>query len=243
MRRSVYILFVGLLLLGCSKENRWDCFTSLGSIKSEFREVGEFHSIYISDRIDLEYRRSEDYRVEVIFGENILKHIKTDVSDGALTISNDARCNWVRDLSEHPLVRISAPSFDYFENRSTGDITFIDTLETVAFKYEQWESNGVAKLKVKNQETELVMHVGYCEIEIEGITELAQLYSAAVGKLKASKLQSPVTLANNAAIQEMRLFASEYLFAAINSSGDILYDGDPELIETDIVGSGSVSPL
>jgi hypothetical protein len=243
MKKYLIISILGLLFFGCAKDNRWDCFTSYGHKKTEVRQLSEFSAIFLSDRIDMEYYQADDYRVEVVFGDNVIKHINTEVKDGELRISNDATCNWVRDLSKHPLVKVFAPSFTYIENRSAGDITFRDTLEAVDFKYEQWESNGVASLLVENETTEIVMHVGFCEVEARGISEQVGLYSAAVGELDASNLITPVTLANNSSIQPMRLYASDYLYAEINARGDIRYAGEPQAIETAGAGTGNLTPL
>lgn len=241
--RSAWIISVFMLCVACGKDNRWDCVKSYGDEITESRALGEFDSVFLETNIDVEYRHATDYRLEVVFGENIIDHIKTKVENGALKISNEATCNWVRDLGKRPLIRIYAPTLVYMENRSSGDITFRDTLRSSEFLYEQWESNGVASLLVKNELTAIVMHVGFCDVSVAGITALAELYSASTGKLRAKNLISTVTLSNNSSVQDMELYASEYLYAEINLKGDIKYAGEPANIETRLNGSGKVVEL
>lgn len=242
MKNIAYIL-LALLLFGCAKENRWDCFKSYGAEKTEVRELAEFDAIYIDNRIDMIYRFDSTYRAEIRFGENIIQHIKTEVSEGNLTITNNSTCNWVRDLSKRPLVTIYAPEFSYMENRCSGDITFRDTLKTNSFEYDQWESNGIARFLIVSDFTRVSMHVGYCDMEISGRTEVAEFYSASAGRLMARGFLSPVTLSNNSSIQNMELSAIEYLYAEVNGSGSIFYSGDPDVIDSNISGSGTVAPL
>jgi hypothetical protein len=191
----------------------------------------------------MEYYFSPDYRVEVIFGENIIDHVKTEIKNGELRISNDAKCNWVRDLSKHPLIRVYAPSFNRLENRCSGDITFKDTLKSEQFHYDQWECNGVAILLLENALTAISMHVGYCDVFANGTTNQAELYTAAAGRLRASRLISPVTLTNNSSFQNMEVYAEDYLYAEINESGNTKYAGEPEEIDSVISGSGNLQEL
>jgi len=242
MKKGLYIWAV-FLLLGCAKENRWDCFKSSGDEVTENRGLSAFNSIYVEDRIDVIFKVDSVYRAEVKFGENIIHHIETDVSDGSLSISNNATCNWVRDLSKRPEVTIYAPEISQLENRCSGDITFADTLKTESFAYDQWECNGNAKLLIISNFTRITMHVGHCDVSVSGQTESAEFYSAAVGRLRARNFISPVTLSNNSSIQDMELYASGYLYAEINESGSILYSGEPETVDIEINGEGSVEPL
>ncbi len=242
MRQTVVIL-LSLLICGCAKENRWDCFKSYGDEVTETRSISAFDAVFIDQRVDFEYRYSDNYLVEVIFGENIIEHIKTKVEEGSLQITNDATCNWVRDLSKKPLVRVYAPRFSYMENRASGDIEFVDTLVTETFTYEQWESNGVTTLKLNNNLSQIIMHVGFTDVTVIGETDRAELYSAATGRLNARDLISPITLTNNSSIQDIQLFASEYLYGEINERGSIFYAGDPPEIDANVSGSGVLEPL
>ncbi|MCZ4409315.1 DUF2807 domain-containing protein [Cryomorphaceae bacterium 1068] len=241
--RKVVIISLLLITASCGKENRWDCFKSYGDKTTETRTLGEFDSVFLESNIDVEYHYSTDYLIEVVFGDNIIEHIKTDVEDGELKISNETTCNWVRDLSKRPLAKIYAPTLAYMENRCSGDITFVDTLYSDEFIYEQWESNGVANFLVENDLTIVKMHVGYCDVTISGNTGQAEFYSASVGRLRARNLISPITLSNNTSIQDMELYAADYLYAEINLNGDIRYAGEPEEIDENISGSGMLSPL
>lgn len=239
MRATAYIL-IFILASSCAKENRWDCFTSYGDRVAERREVGNFESVFLESNIDVEYYYSDHYQVEVIFGDNIIKHIKTENDGGNLKISNETTCNWVRDFDKRPLVKLYAPTLSYMENRCSGDISFKDTLRSTNFTYEQWECNGVANLLVNNELTVVTMHVGFCDVNIEGTTAQAELYSAANGRMRARHLISPVTLSNNTSVQDMELFASDYLYAEINQRGNIKYAGNPAIIESKLNGSGEL---
>lgn len=242
MKRSLYIAIAILILSGCNKEEGWDCLKSYGDEITERRNLGKFDKVFVSDKINLDYRFSDSCYVEVSFGENIVHHIQTQVEGSSIYISNEATCNWVRSLKKIPLVTIYAPTLHYLYNTSSATLTMRDTLVSNDFLYEQRGSNGSAFLLVNTDSTTVLAHTGYTDIKVSGRTEFASLYNASVGKFDASLLNSNITLVNNSSLQDLPCVAEIYLFGEINLSGNILYSGHPELIDTNIYGSGRVMP-
>ncbi len=236
----IFVL-IALLFSACAEENRWDCFTGMGDIQSEVRILPPFESIYTQDRIDLEYRFDSAYFIEITFGENLLEHIQTEVIDGQLRLENTAKCNWVRDLSIKPSVVLYAPHFSHIENRGTGHIDFLDTLNVASFTYEEYEANGAVNLLLNCAESNILLHTGRCNVQVLGRSETSNLYSSGVGQMNASGLLSATALVNNSSPQPMRVHSNGYLFAFIGRQGSICYTGSPDLIEVEREGSGALS--
>lgn len=226
------------LLTACEKENRSDCFTSAGEDATEVRQLPAFDAVYTEDRVNLEFRNHTEYKAEVTFGENIVKHIRTEVVNGELRIGNNARCNWVRDLGEKPSAVIYAPGFSKFENRGSGDILFSDTLRTNRFLYEEYEANGKVNMLVAAEEVELLIHTGRTELTISGRAASASLYTAGQGRLNGSGLRAQIALVNNSSFQDMQVNVAEYLYTYIGERGNVCYFGNPGTIDADIEGSG-----
>jgi hypothetical protein len=243
MRKFIGILVIGVLLAACEKDNRWDCVKSLGDEQTEVRPLPPFTAVYIEHKIDLTYRYAEEYRIEVTFGENILPHLETEVRDGALYITNNARCNWVRDLTVKPEMVLYAPSFSYMENRSSGHITFVDTLHSDIFTYEEWNANGQNQLLIHSGRANIYKHTGSTLLVVNGVADTAAVYSASTGKLNTSGLISSYVNCNNSSIQDIVLYSSGYLFAIVYERGNILYTGNPTQIEQVLNGSGMVKPF
>lgn len=243
MKILLYIAIVFTLILsGCNNEDSWDCLKSFGDDVSEIRHPGSFSQIFLTDKVDMEYRQSDSCYVEVFFGENIIHHIETRVDGNSLYIANTATCNWVRTLKKIPLVVVYAPTLSYLENTSSATITMRDTLISNDFLYEQRGSNGNAHLLLKTDSARVYAHTGYTGIYVKGKTQFSGLYNASVGKLDASQLISDITIVNNTSLQDLPCVSNAYLFGEINLSGNILYAGDPESIDTSINGSGRVMP-
>lgn len=242
MRIVGFILFLALCL-GCAKDNQWDCFTSYGDNTTELRTLTPFTGIYTDDKIDIVYRYSPNYVAEVSFGDKVIKHIETSVKSGSLRITNNAKCNWVRDLSKKPKVIVYAPTIELLENYGVGDIVFEDTVRTDHFTYDQWNSNGSVDLLLKVSVARIIINTGVSDIAVIGSADESRLYSASSGKIDASRLISDVTLVNNSSTQDIKVYTGSYLFGKITKSGYIRYAGNPVTIDRDITGTGSIVPL
>lgn len=240
--RHFLTAWVILVVCGCTDHNEWDCLKSMGTETSEIRHTGNFEKVFMSDRINVSYRYSDTCYVEVKFGKNIIDRVKTRADNHILNISNTATCNWVRDLKKVPLVIIYAPSLMYISNASSANLMFEDTLTANDFWYEQYSSNGEVNLLLNNKKTRIYAHTGYSDIQVAGKTHHAGLYNASVGKMDATQLVADTAIVNNTSLQDLKCTATTYLFGEINLSGNILYRGNPTVVETSINGSGSVIP-
>jgi hypothetical protein len=242
MKNTSLILFV-LFCAGCAKENQWDCFTSFGDDTTELRTLTPFTGVYTDDKIDIVYRYSLSYSAEVSFGDKVIKHVETKVDGGSLQITNNAKCNWVRNLSKKPKVVIYAPSFDLLENHGVGNITFEDTLRTEHFTYDQWNSNGSVDLLIDASYARFIVNTGVSAVNVVGSADEIRIYSAGSGKFDSRRLIGGVTLVNNSSNQDIKVFTGSYLFGKITKSGDIKYLGSPSTIDSDITGTGVIVPL
>jgi hypothetical protein len=245
LKRSIHILlliFIGTFHLGCDKSEGWDCFKKAGDTITETRQLGAFVNVYAEGKLNIEYHYAAEPFVEVTFGENLIDDIETKVEGGSLYISNETKCNWTRNMSKTALVAIYAPTLDLFENQISGDIQFLDTLYSDVFQYDQWNANGEVSMIFNANIVKIAAHTGFANITASGDCENARIYSGAICIFNAQDLKSPNVSVNNSSIYDISCYSSGYLYGQVNLSGDIIYSGNPDQIDTDIQGSGTVRP-
>lgn len=245
MKRTLHIallIFIGTFHLGCDKSDGWDCFKKAGSTITETRQTGEFLSVYAEGKLNVKYRYAESCFVQVTFGENIIADIETNVDGDRLYISNETKCNWTRDMSKTAKVTIYAPTLSLFENQISGDIQFADTLYSDLFQYDHWEANGEVSMVINANTVKISAHTGYANILAKGVCENLTLFSGAVCIFDTHDLKSASALVNNTSTYDISCFSNGYLYGSINLSGDIVYSGSPNQIDTNIQGSGEVRP-
>ncbi len=240
--KPIVFIILSLLFLGCDKDSGWNCGRKLGDTIVQERNMGHFHSVRAEGRFNLVFRYADSSQVSVKFGKNVIEEITTEVVDGVLRINDETSCNWVRDLSKIPEVTILTDSLKLFENRLSGDVTFHDTLKSIVFTYDQWDSNGKFHLKVDAIITKCWAQTGYGDLTIEGRTKTAELYSGSSTLYNALGLKSLTTLVNNSSNVDILCHAENYIYGELNAQGNIVYAGDPETVESSRNGSGQILP-
>lgn len=243
MKRLHFIaLLILIVTVSCDRDSGSNCARKLGDETTEIRYPGTFSRIYTADKVNIKYRYADTCFVEVTYGKNIIDQIEISVSLNTLTIANNSTCNFVRDLSIVPEVTVYAPTLENIENHSSGDITTLDTLKSNFFQYEQFKANGEIKLILLTDTAQIYIHTGYSGVTVKGKTYKAALYNRSSGKLDAHEFSAENTFVNNSSIQDIRCVANNYLYGEIRLSGNIYYSGNPVQVETNIFGTGTVSP-
>ncbi len=238
----IILSFLSLLFLGCDKDSGWNCGRKLGETIVQDRSVIPFHSVRAEGKINLIFKYADTSTVSVKYGKNMIDEITTEVVDGVLNITDETSCNWVRDLSKVPVVTILTDSLKLFENRLSGDVTFQDTIKSIVFTYDQWDSNGKFHVVVDAVITRCWAQTGYGDLTIIGRTKTAELYCGSSTRYNALGLKSQTTLVNNSSNLDILCNAENYIYGELNENGNIIYTGDPETVESGGNGSGQIFP-
>lgn len=148
-----------------------------------------------------------------------------------LKVFNKNRCNWVRDYNEKINVFITAPLFNYIENKGVGDIQSLSVI-TQSIIGVQVKNTGDVTLQVNTKGVGGGAH-GNGNLYLSGTTD--QLFYNYVGtnSLNASDLK-----VNNYIYLYCNTIGKTYINAPenglmdifINQSGNIYYTGNPNTI-------------
>ena len=240
MITRTFIFFIAILCISCNKESAPDCFRKAGDEASELRLLEPFDRIELRDYIHYELTESDVYQVEITGPKNLLHKIECTVNDGQLLVRNTNTCNFVRSFRNAITVRIYAPSFPDIQNYATGNVRTTGTIRTSPFKIENRNAAGEIRLRLDNDSLSVLTHTGVCDVMVEGQCHAANFFSQGVGLLDASGLHAAYAFVNNSSINEVRVRASEYLFALIKLDGDVLVYGNPGFVDEQDEGPGQL---
>ena len=235
-----------LAMVGCNKPGAPDCFKSAGDDSVEVRLQGvEVESLDIADLFVTEIYPTEDEPSVVILGpNNLIEEIDTNFENGELTIRNNSTCDWVRDLSIRMKVRIYTSSLNHINYNGTGGLSFADTLNTPYFRFDSDEGVQDAHLLLNSDSTEIVIQEGQCNVFLEGRAWKLSIFNRGLGKVLTSECESEVVLCHNAGPNLMEVRSYFYLYAKIASSGNIAYQGDPDVqLDVDPSATGQLIDL
>ncbi len=230
-----------LLLLGCEREQWDDCITSAGPMRSEERAVGDFHTIDLSDRVDLVIEERAFGTVSVEAGDNLLGQIITEVENGTLLVRNDMTCNWVRSFKPRITVHVPVDQVSKLVLRGTGNISCADTIIRDRFELEQWSAQGSADLLLSVISCSIALHTGAGDVRLRGrCMQTADLYSGIQGPMDASGMIARFVNVNNSGIADIHCWVTEQLNVGIHDVGDVYYRGEPGAVQAEITGGGSL---
>ncbi len=186
-----------------------------GTSKTEQRNVTGFKRIDAGGAMNVEVDAQKDFSVSVEADDNLLQHIKTEVSGDTLKIYSEGKISPSAKLN----VKISMPSIEglNLSGASDGKITNVraDSLELKASGASEVTISGAAK----NLEADAS---GASEIDAEGL-------KVEDGKIEASGAsKAMVSVANN-------------LEANASGASKISYAGEPKNLKQNSSGASSIN--
>ncbi len=231
------------LFLGCKRENRCDCVKGTGKKTTEVRKLEGFTRIYMEGKLDVYFTQSYDstYGVSIEGGANLLGLIRTKVMGDTLRISNDNKCNWMRNYKKGGIkVFVKAPHIYFIENYAAGDFQCENTITENILDYSV-RSAGNVNLNVNCNQAIGHMH-GSGDVNISGQAHEHDVHATGQGFVNATDLSTFYTWIHYNSSGEAKVQASGKLVALIYASGNVYYTGNPPSLETALYGSGKVIP-
>lgn len=239
----ILLIASAVLLQGCSDDPLCNCLQSSGSSTTESRPLESFHSVELSQNIDLVLRQGNEHEARVTAGKNIIDGIKTDVKDGVLNIRNENKCNWLRDFKNKFTVELTFQDIQLLTYRGSGVITCADTIRSNKLTMEGWNGTGTISLLLNVNEAHLYLHTGSTDLNVVGVAPVQYLYCAGNGYIRADQLNSNDVYAHTATTGQCYVHATHRIDALIRYHGNIYYKGNPSEISTEFKSSGRLLPL
>lgn len=240
---SIAVLAFLSSLSSCDKSTSFDCFKSTGSIEKVEITVPYFHSIQLNDNVNLYLVQSNQQKLEMEAGKNLMNQIVTEVTeDSILVIRNNNTCNWVRSYDKPINVYLSLKELRNIEYRSVGDITNSDTLRADSLQIDIYEGAGNIELTLRTVVCEVNLHYGTANVVLNGLSNANIFYQLGAGKIDASNLLSGNVYLRNWSSNDMLIWATNFLSVEIKGLGNVYYKGSPG-IQSELIGEGQLIPI
>jgi hypothetical protein len=237
---SIIAGLIALLIVACNKPNAPDCLQLAGEFGEEWRSTESYDKIEIRDNIHVILMDSSVSKIKVEGPINLIPEITTRIEGGVMIIQNENSCNAIRSYKNQYTVTIYAPKFPAIENAGTGDISSGNLLSIDYLFIENKRSAGKINLHVVADSIRVLNTTGYSDIELRGTCHTSYLFHQGLGIFDASALFTTKTFINSNSINDAHVQFTEYLFAALQSNGNIYYSGPSAQIDADHIGSGSL---
>jgi len=185
-----------------------------GRVVSERREISGFNSVDLAGSMDVEVTHSDTFKCTLRGDDNILPLIVTDIREQRLCISTRQSYSTRQRL----VVLLEAPEITEVALNGSGDINMTGVTRDRIVLRIAGSGNIVASGTAQQ-----------VDAEVSGSGDLK------LGGLVAEKVKAVITGSGDADV-----WAKQSLHAMVNGSGDIIYSGNPEKLQTHLNGSGHI---
>ncbi len=211
-----------LLILSCTSDvninypdtSSENCLDGQGTIVSETRILGDFHSIDTTIFADILITQGPKEDMIIEAQPNILHEIISEVVNGELRL----RLNRCVNITQAAKVHITIPEISELTMTGVGDIIAQNEFDL----------------------TDLNINLtGVGNFDLQGATETLDITLLGVGEVKAFEMNSNVCNLQLTGVGDVEVFVNEELNVTITGTGTIFFKGNPTVNST-ITGSGSV---
>lgn len=208
-----------------------------GDIRTETRDVKDFHTLDISAHARVDLRVDSVYRVEVSCEESIIDYLETVEDNGVLKIHFDRDVYDVDNLR----IRVWAPYWDAIE--TSGDVD-LDAPDALSGDELDLKLSGSGNLEFFNIDyNKLCARIsGDGNVVLNGQGQALDCTISGSGNIEALDFPVQTAKITISGSGNARVDVSEQLDVVISGSGDVEYRGDPQL-NSQVSGSGKVKKI
>jgi hypothetical protein len=238
MKQSIFIITIAIFLFSCSKEN--NCFVSSGKTTSETIYLDPFSSIEVNDFMNVNWKKSYEYKIEIEGGENFIPGMSYGITKDFLILENNNGCKFMRRNVDDITVTVFCPFLDTLTVKGSGDIIFADTM-----KHNLWvnciANQGTMNLKIDNNFTKFYLESGSNDIHIVGATRYCNYYNAGIIHFYAKTFEVDSFRCHSRSKGITEIQANSWLHIEQNGDSDINYWGNPPVVNvTAYRGDGAI---
>ena len=230
MKKLLIGVGVMSVLLGCHS----GVSVTAGPQVEEDRVVTTFTNVIVDGAMNLFITQDSSYVIRVEAPENLMEHIKTEVSGSDLKIYEDHN-HVVHTRAIN--VFISQAAIDRIELNGSGNIEANNIVSTNF----DLELNGSGNIFLNIATTNLEVDLrGSGNIDITGSTTDLSVEIVGSGDLDVRNIPTTNAIVEVDGSGNVSLDVSNSLNAEIEGSGNIYYWGSPTTVVTNVTGSGQV---
>jgi hypothetical protein len=232
MRSCIYICLV-LLVVSCNYGAR-DVISGNGRVKSEILTTDTIRRVIISDRLDAVLFPSDSVYIILNADENLHDYIKTEITESTIKISCDkkirmARAKEIRIYSRF-LRRADISSNSTFETR--------DSLITGEFSV---DATSGAEVRIKGRFERLIANASSrSNLYLSGYTDYLNANISSAADLFACELTAKTADVVCSAAADARVKVTDEARFNASSAADIIYQGEPKIIDSRSSSLGDV---
>lgn len=225
-------------LTACGLPVRFTEVRGSGNVITESRTVAGFNAVELSGIGTLIIEQSDRESLEITAEDNVMRHIKSDVSGSRLQLGSEEFINLrpTKDI----IYRLKVKNLRQIESSGLGKVEMME-LETDNLAIEI-SGNGRVSLDNLLAATLTLEISGLGDVSINGEVKSQQIEISGAGNYNAPNLSSENARVEISGTGSAVLWVTQQLDMELSGAGTIHYYGSPK-INSDISGAGDIKNL
>ncbi len=239
-RRVAMVVVLGLLVVACSDVlTGSDRVRGSGAVTVEARSIADFERVVLDGEGAVLFGAGPDGVVEVETDDNLLIHIRTDVSGDTLTISTEAGIDI--DPTSGVTYRLGCPAITAVVLSGAGTIDLADcaTRDRLQIDLPGAGTITAPDLDVSTLRASLP---GAGTIVAGGRTGRLDAVLAGAGDFDGGALRADAASVESTGVVVATLWATDQLYVSVTGSGAVRYYGEPQ-VSSSVTGIGTIEAL
>ena len=239
-RRAAMVVVLGLLVVACSDVlTGSDRVRGSGEVTVEARSIAEFERVVLAGEGGVLFGTGSDGLVEVETDDNLLIHIRTDVSGDTLTISTEPGIDI--DPTSDVTYRLGCPVITavVLSGAGTIDLAGCATRDQLQIELPGAGTIIAPDLDVSTLRASLP---GAGNIVATGRTDRLDVVLAGAGDFDGGDLRADTASVESLGVGMTTLWATTELDVSVTGVGTVRYYGEPAVSST-VTGVGTIEAL
>jgi len=239
-RRAAMVVVLGLLVVACSDAlTGSDRVRGSGELTLEARSIPEFERVVLAGEGNVVFGTGSDGLVEVETDDNLLTHIRTDVSGDTLTISTEPGIDI--DPTGDVIYRLGCPVITAVVLSGAGTI---DVAGCVTTDRLQIDLPGAGTIIAPDLDVSALRASlpGAGSIVATGRTDQLDVVLAGAGDFDGGDLRADAASIESLGVGMTTLWATTELYVSVTGVGSVRYYGEPA-VSSSVTGVGTIEAL
>ncbi len=238
--RSILIISLCFVFAGCQRDGKL-CLRKAGEPGSQTVELEPFTQLIAQDNIEFIIVPSNEHKMVIEAGANIIPTIQYGLSGDSLIVENKSACKWYRRYSKSQVkIFLYMNELTSVKMYHGGSVSSDDTLRGNKLELQAFDSGGSFDLLVNVDTLSTGLHTGPTDATITGICETAYCYSASDGFIDCRNLRAKSCFVNHSGQNDFYIWCTNYAGLQILREGNIYLKGNPPIVEGTFTGEGQL---
>ncbi|MCR5454192.1 MAG: DUF2807 domain-containing protein [Bacteroidales bacterium] len=240
MKVLIYVLAVAMLCISCDNENLPDFMKSEGAIVSDTVAIQPYKELIINNNCLVSLVKDSRDFIVVEYGENLISnvHVDYDEASARVSVSDDTKFRMVRNNSAVPKIKCH---FSLLCNILANACVIISSDDNVDVR--EYVFNGFAGgLNIVSNAPEVKLEItdGTGTYKMSGKADCLDIDVSYTSIVDALGLRARVAKVVNNSTGDVRVNATDTVYAEIRHTGDICYKSGAVPVQKVRKGKGSL---